>query len=97
MTILEKYFGLCTICNVIMSVTILMINSLNVLDKDFNNFLFFFALVNMFKIGNQFKILKNLSVQVINVVNIIVDTILDFAKIIIYTIIMGACTYIKTI
>ena len=88
MSILQKYFGLCTICNVIMVGLVLMISSQHILNNTLSNIIIFFAFINMLKVINQFRILKSLGDGINNMVSLISDRIFDFIKFVIYTIII---------
>lgn len=88
MSILQKYWGICTICNIIMVGIILMINSQNILNNTLSSLNVFFVFINMLKVINQIRILKNLENGVNNMVNLITDKFFDFIKFVIYTIII---------
>jgi hypothetical protein len=73
-----------------MTTIALMINAQHVLNNTLDNLIIFFALVNMLKVINQFRILKSLANGINNMVNLVSDRIFDFAKIVIYTFIIGS-------
>ena len=88
MSILQKYFGLCTICNIIMVGIILIITTEHIFNKALGNLIISFVFINMLKVINQFRILKSLGDGVNNRANLLSDRIFDFIKFVIYTIII---------
>jgi hypothetical protein len=90
MTGLQKYFALCTFCNVIMTMISLIIKGQHILNNRLDNIIIFFALVNILKIINQIIILQSLSNSINNMVNLISDRIFDFVKIVIYIFIIAS-------